>query len=144
MEAGPSTSDPDAPFDRGHGRPYHGDRFTAGCAHRLFGRDFRVKRAPFLAAGFVALAALLGGCGAAESLNPAGWFSSSETEKKGAEETQAVEPARASAPDWDALREKMADGLIADRENARHTGEPIPRQSDQLTAPPRASTEGAR
>jgi len=103
-----------------------------------------VKRAPFVAAGLVALAVLLGACGAAESLNPAGWFSSSETEKKGAEETQAVEPARASAPDWDALREKMADGLIADRENARHTGEPIPRQSDQLTAPPRASTEGAR
>lgn len=103
-----------------------------------------MKRAPFLAAGFVALAALLGACSVAESLNPAGWFSSSETEKKGGEETQADEPAPAAAPDWDELREKMADGLIADRENARHTGEPIPLQSDQLAAPPSAPNEGAR
>ena len=103
-----------------------------------------MKRAPFLAAGFVALAALLGACSVAESLNPAGWFPSSDDDGKGAEQSPAEKPARAAAPDWDELREKMADGLIADRENARHTGEPIPRQSDQLAAPPSASNEGAR
>ena len=103
-----------------------------------------MKRAPFLAAGFVALTALLGACSVAESLNPAGWFPSSDEDSKSAEQPPAEEPARAAAPDWDELREKMADGLLADRENARHTGEPIPRQSDQLAAPPGASTEGAR
>ncbi|MDE0056664.1 MAG: hypothetical protein OXI22_11650 [Defluviicoccus sp.] len=101
-----------------------------------------MKRASFLAAGSIALAALLGACSVAESLNPAGWFPSSDDGGKGAEQSPAEEPA--PAPDWDELREKMADGLVADRENARHTGEPIPRQSDQLATPPSASTEGAR
>ena len=116
-----------------------------GPAHRRvrgpnFGRYLAVMtRVPF-AAGLVALAALLGACSAADSLNPAGWFSSSGSDKKVSEESDTDEPAPASTPDWDELREKLADGLIADRENSSHTGRPIPRQSEQLAAPPGAST----
>ena len=94
-----------------------------------------LKRKPFFAAGLVGLAALLGACSAADSLNPAGWFSSSDIEEKASEEPMTGEPARAPAPDWDKLRAEMADGLIADRDNARHTDRPIARQSEQLAPP---------
>ena len=105
----------------------------------IFGRYGGLIRGPFFAVGLVALTALLGACSAAESLNPAGWFSSPDEGKEAAEEPTAGEPTRAPAPDWDKLRAGMADGLIADRENARHTDRPIPRQSEQLAAPPEGS-----
>ena len=94
---------------------------------------------PFFAAWAVALGLLLGGCSGAGSFNPANWFASSDDEKTGAEEAEPGKPARPPAPDWDALRERMADGLVADRENVSHSGNPIPRQSEQLD-PPAAGT----
>ena len=106
-----------------------------GALASRIGRNRDLGKRPFIAAWAVALALPLGGCGGGDSLNPANWFSSSDDEKKGAEEATAGAPARPPAPDWDALRETMADGLVADRENASHSGRPIPRQSEQLDAP---------
>ena len=106
-----------------------------------------MHRGLFFAAGVVALGMLLGACSVADSLDPAGWFSSSEPKAQDAAESKADEPARAPAPrppDWDELREKMPDGLLADRENASHSDRSIPRQSEQLGAPPGASTETPR
>ena len=112
-----------------------------------FGRYCGLNRGLVFAAGVVALGMLLGACSVPDSLDPAGWFSSSDTKEQASGDAKADKPARApapAAPDWDELREKMPDGLLADRENARHTNQPIPRQSEQLGAPPRASTEISR
>ena len=69
----------------------------------------------------LALAMLLGACGGRESVRPA-------DSKPAASASEA--PNRAE------IRAAMAEGLIGDRENARHTAGPIPRQSEQLDPPP--------
>ena len=107
--------------------------------HRGFGVAFRrnsqLKRKLLTAAGLVALASLLGACGVTD------WFSSSDDGKQASE---AAAPARPPPPDWDALREKMADGLIPDRKNARYTTEAIARQSEELDPPAGGSAEKPR
>ena len=69
----------------------------------------------------LASAMLLGACGGRESVRPA-------DSKPAASASEA--PNRAE------IRAAMAEGLIGDRENARHTAGPIPRQSEQLDPPP--------
>ena len=103
------------------------------CGFRVtFQRTFQLKRKLLTAAGLVALASLLGACGATN------WFSSSDDKKQAAE---GAEPARPPPPDWDALREKMAEGLVPDRKNARYTTETIARQSEELDPPAKGSAE---
>ncbi len=69
----------------------------------------------------LALAMLLGACGGRESVRPA--------------DSKPTAPA-SEAPNRAEVRAAMAEGLIGDRENARHTAGPIPRQSEQLDPPP--------
>ncbi len=75
------------------------------------------------AVGLAALTLLPGACG---------WLDS----KRNAAEPQAAAPA-AAAPDWDGVRAKMAPRLLADRENARYSNEPITRQAEETDAPAR-------
>ena len=69
----------------------------------------------------LALAMLLGACGGRESVRPA-------DSKPTASASEALNRAE--------VRAAMAEGLIGDRENVRHTAGPIPRQSEQLDPPP--------
>ncbi len=93
-------------------------------------RNFQLKRKLLTVAGLVALASLLGACGAMN------WFSSSDDKKQAAEGTETAAPAGPRPPDPDALRKQMAEGLVPDRKNARHTTGTIARQSEQLDPPP--------
>ena len=103
-----------------------------------FQRNSQLKSKLLTVAGLLALASLLGACGATS------WFSSSDDGKQVAEEAEPAAPARPPPPDWDALREKMAEGLVPDRKNARHTTETIARQSEELDPPAKGSTEKPR
>ena len=100
-------------------------------------RNCQLKRRILTVAGFIALASLLGGCGVTN------WFSSSDAEEQAAEDTKFAAPAR-PRPDWDALREKMAEGLVPDRKNARYTAGTIARQSEELDPPVKGSAEKPR
>ena len=69
----------------------------------------------------LALAMLLGACGGREPAKP----------------TDSKPTASASeAPNGAEIRVAMAAGLVADRKNAHHTAEKIPRQNEQLDPPP--------
>ena len=87
------------------------------------------------AAGLVALASLLGACGVTN------WISGSDSKAGGSADPKPVagsSNAAASAPaapDWDEVRARMAEGLVADRKNARYSSETIPRQSEELAPP---------
>ena len=69
----------------------------------------------------LALAVLLGACGGREPARP--------PESK----PTASAP---EAPNGAEIRAAMAEGLVADRKNAHHTAEAIPRQNEQLDPPP--------
>lgn len=103
-----------------------------------------MKRILSTAAGFVALASLLGACGMTD------WFSSSDSKARGSADAKpatgqsnAATPAR-PAPNWDEIRAKMAESLVADRKNARYSSEAIPRQNEELDPPARGPTEKRR
>lgn len=110
--------------DRGFGAPFQ--------------RNSQLKSKLLTVAGLLALAPLLGACGSTN------WFSSSDDRKQAAEEANPAAPARPPPPDWDALRAKMAEGLVPDRKNARYTTETIARQSEELDPPAKGSTEKPR
>ena len=98
----------------------------------IFGQDRRLRRKLSIVLGLVVLAALLGACGGSKSKPDAG---------------TPVAPGSASAPaapDWEKIRASMAEGLVPDRKNARHTKKTIARQSEDLDAPARASTKRPR
>lgn len=103
-----------------------------------FQRNCQLKRKILTVAGVVALASLLGGCGVTN------WFSSSDAGERAAEDTKSAAPVRPRPPDWDALREKMAEGLVPDRRNARYTAGTIARQSEELDPPANGSVEKPR
>ena len=86
------------------------------------------------AAGLVALASLLGACGATN------WFSGSDDKTSGSADASPAAAPAAPAPDWDEIRARMAESLVADRKNARHSSETIPHQSEELD-PPAGGTE---
>ena len=83
----------------------------------------------FTAAGLVALASLLGACGATN------WFSGSDDKTSGSADAKPAAAPSAPAPDWDEIRSRMAEGLVADRKNVRYSSETIPRQSEELDPP---------
>jgi len=99
-----------------------------------------LKRKLSTSAGVVALASLLGACGATS------WFSSSDDKARDAADSKpATGPSSAAAsappaPDWDEIRAKMAEGLIPDRKNVRHSNVTIPRQSEELDPPAKGTT----
>ena len=86
----------------------------------------------YTAAGLVALALLLGACGVTNR------FSGSNGNAQGSANAKPVsgQPNTAASarptPNWDEIRARMAEGLVPDHKNVRHSSESIPRQSEEL------------
>lgn len=95
----------------------------------------RLRTKLHTAAGLVALASLLGACGVTN------WFSGSDSQARGsggAKPASGQPNTAASArpiPNWDEIRARMAEGLVPDRKNVRHSSEAIPRQNEELDPP---------
>lgn len=95
----------------------------------------RLRTKLHTAAGLVALASLLGACGVTD------WFSGSDSDARdsaGAKPAAGQPNTAASArptPNWDQIRARMAEGLVPDRKNVRHSSEAIPRQNEELDPP---------